>query len=122
MNVVSYRDIIQALTPEERADPDMIVGDDAIYDRVAGETGFNYSDVNDVLAQFLAARDQMAEFVKMQKAAQAAGGLGIDGMNMPNSQEMIAKMQKARKVSKGMVRRKKKSTVRTKGGGGFGKK
>ena len=53
----------------------------------------------------------MAEFVKMQQAAQAAGGLGIDGMNMPNSQEMIAKM-----------RRKKKSTVRTKGGGGFGKK
>ena len=114
--------IIQALTPEERADPDTIVGNDAIYDRVAGETGFNYSDVNDVLAQFLAARDQMAEFVKMQQAAQAAGGLGIDGMNMPNSQEMIAKMQKARKVSKGMVRRKKKSTVRTKGGGGFGKK
>ena len=52
----------------------------------------------------------MAEFVKMQQAAQAAGGLGIDGMNMPNSQEMIAKM------------RRKKSTVRTKGGGGFGKK
>ena len=43
----------------------------------------------------------MAEFVKMQQAAQAAGGLGIDGMNMSNSQEMIAKMQKARKVSCG---------------------
>ena len=45
----------------------------------------------------------MAEFVKMQQAAQAAGGLGIDGMN-PHAQlpgEVIAKMQRARKVSCG---------------------
>ena len=79
---------------------------ESIRKRVAEESGQSLSDVNDILSQFLMARDQMQKFMEVQMAQSKLGMSGIG-----NSQQMIANLQESRKVTKGMVRRKKKSVL-----------
>merc|ERR1719395_37499 len=100
--------VIQAFTEEERANPESLMGKDSepIRKRVAEESGQSLSEVNDILSQFLSARDTMQKFMEVQNAQSKLGMSGIGA-----SQQMIANLQESRKVTKGMVRRKKKQSV-----------
>jgi len=100
--------VIQAFTEEERANPESLMGKDSepIRKRVAEESGQSLSEVNDILSQFLSARDTMQKFMEVQNAQSKLGVSGIGA-----SQQMIANLQESRKVTKGMVRRKKKQSV-----------
>jgi len=100
--------VIQAFTEEERANPENLMSSasEPIRKRVAEESGQSLADVNSILSQFLTARDQMQKFMEVQMAQSKLGMSGIG-----NSQQMIANLQESRKVSKGMVRRKKRQSV-----------
>ena len=100
--------VIQAFTEEERANPENLMSSESepIRKRVSEESGQSLADVNNILSQFLMARDQMQKFMEVQMAQSKLGMSGIG-----NSQQMIANLQESRKVSKGMVRRKKRQSV-----------
>ena len=104
--------VIQAFTEEERANPESLMGKDSepIRKRVAEESGQSLSEVNDILSQFLSARDTMQKFMEVQNAQSKLGMSGIGA-----SQQMIANLQESRKVTKGMVRRKKKQSGSARG-------
>jgi len=98
----NMREMIEAMTDEERADPDMVAESEDIRKRISEESGKDMEAVNAMVDQFMALRQQMRQFSSFMQAKEDLAK--IEGLPT----ELQNQAQVGRKISKGKVLRKRK--------------
>jgi len=104
------KEMVEVMTEEERADPDLVAGSAEIQARIAKDSNNEVEKVEQMVNQFLAVRKQMVDLSKMMSAKEELTNLvgeeGLAGVKgLPS--DLLSQSQVGRKVSRGKVLRKK---------------